>query len=190
MNAPQPPTMGDDIRRGINAVCLLAHAHAHCLYPFLRYGYGLQVPGFQGVMAVGLMWVACLYTEDLAILKFLGVWLVATIIQRVIAFYRHWRGLREHSHYEGYPWLAALFARGRGEIVARSFEPVLVVPAGLGLAVWSEPLGVFVLAGAVSLPLVLIISETAKLRRVTDMLDMELEQRALAERVRWYRNGS
>lgn len=189
MDQSQQPTVVDDFRRSVNLACVLATAHAHCIYPFVRIGYGLQVPGFQGVHAVLLMIVVFVAAEDIAILQFLGAWTVATVIQRGIAFHRYFRGHREHSHYEGFPWLGNLFALGRSVVAAKIFELGLVMVLGPLLSLWSEPLSIFVASAGLSLLFVLVVSEMAKWRRVTAMVDMELEQRALAERVRQYRNG-
>jgi hypothetical protein len=190
VNQPQQPTVGDDFHKGVNFACALASAHAHCLYPFLRFGYGMQVPGVQGVFAVLVMVLAFLIAKDIAILKFLGAWVLATLVQRSVSFHRHLRGYREHSRYEGYPWLGSLLALGRDGTVARVYEPFLAVMFGCVLSNWSEPLAIFVASGFFSLLFVLIVSETAKSRRVTAIVDMEIEQRALAERVRRYRDGS
>jgi hypothetical protein len=185
----QQTSVADDFRRSINLACVLATAHAHCVYPFVRIGYGLQVPGFQGLHAVLLMIVAFIAAEDIAILQFLAAWIVATLVQRGIAFHRHFQGHREHSRYEGFPWLGNLFALGRGGVAAKLFELCVVIVLGCLLSNWSEPLAILVTSASFSLLFVLIVSESAKWRRVTAMVDMELEQRALAERVRQYRNG-
>lgn len=190
MDQSQQPTVVDDFRRSVNLACVLATAHAHCVYPFVRIGYGLQVPGFQGVHAVLLMIVAFMAAEDIAILHYLGAWIAATLVQRSIAFHRHFRGHREHSRYEGFPWLGNLFAYGRGGVAAKIFELLVVFVLGSLLSIWSEPLAIFVTSASVSLLFVLVVSETAKWRRVTTMVDMELEQQALAERVRRYRDGN
>ena len=116
---------------------------------------------------------------------YLGIWLVMLICQRARTFQLVRRKVIWHSRYEGYPWLAFCFPFIRTESRAkRLMEPLLCLLAGAALYQFSHGLGVFVMAGFVSLTMVDAINRELVRKRLAAMRDAEIEQRWLVARYR------
>ena len=180
----QPRDLGADFRQGVNLVAFLAQAHAACLTPFLRIGFGLEYPGAVGIGSlIGILVYGSL-TGDVGMLWFVVTWLVAMVAQRSYA-QRQWNsGLHEHSQYDGRPWMALRLRGVKTEQQARRVEPALCLLLGLLIAPWSPPTALFVAAGCVSLGLLQAVRETVNRRQVIAMNDLRLEQRFLSQRMR------
>lgn len=178
---------GMDLRESMNATYAIAYIHTMCLLPFLRCNFGTNVPGIAGIAALILL-LFMTASQDPAMTVFLFLWLLALACQRC----RTWRlvsnGWREHSQYGGRPWLAMLIPFVRTEMAAKTIEPGLCFLVGGLLCGLSETLGLFVMAGIVSLTIVRGIQLESLRRQMTAYHDLQIEQQAMSERVRGVRN--
>jgi hypothetical protein len=177
-----------DIRSGMNLVFIVVRAHAMCLVPFLRYGVGINVPGFDGITAMILMFIVMGASADSGMLGFLGAWVVVVIFQRIRALSFYKRGVYLHSEYWGWPWLGKYLSRAKTEQGAKACEPALCVLLGLMLMPLSVPLGLFVSLGVVSFLIIRGADAVMCQRQLTALRDLQIEQRALSERLRGSRN--
>jgi hypothetical protein len=188
MQEQQEVGIGSDLRRSFNALHILVESHACCLIPFIRHSCGTNVPGIYGVFGLFLMIFAFLASKDIGVLCFMAAWFLAVLCQRTWSLYLYRRGWREHSRYSGWPWLAKLIPFCKTEAQAKSMEPPLCFGIGCLLSPLSPGTGAFIILGGASLLIVRIMQLAVTDRQVTAMLDMELEQRALMERMRKSRN--
>ncbi len=187
----QQPESGDfshDFRNAVNWLYLLANAHATCLTMFIRHSFGTNVPGLSGVFAVIMMLLAVAESNDIRMLWFLYAWIAALICQRMRTGFLCLRGHREHSEYSGWPWLAMRIPFMKSESQAKNSEPTLCLVIGPLLCPVSPTVGMFVMAGVVSLTIVRCMNQYAISRQVTAMRDMQFEQQAMSERMRGLRN--
>lgn len=178
----------NDLRNSVNWLYALANAHATCITMFIRCGFGTAVPGLSGVLAVVMMLLAVAQTNDIRMLWFFYAWIIALICQRLWTGILFLRGRREHSEYSGWPWLAMLFPTVRNETQAKNIEPVFCLLLGLLLGGFSPSVGGYVMFGVISLTVVRALQLAAVRRQVTAMRDLEIEQRAMSERMRGIRN--
>ena len=184
MPEQQQPTFGGDAREGLNVVFLGLSAHAMCLIPFLRYGFGINVPGFSGVMSLLLILVIMGANGDIGMLWFLAAWIGVLAIQRIKAFSQYWRGMYYHSEYRGWPWLGAAVSFTKSEKKAKDVEPLICLMVGIGLLPIAPIVGCFVALGFFSLLILHCIELASRQRQVTGIRDLQMEQRALSERLR------
>ncbi len=187
---PQQPEQGGfehDFRNGVNWLYLLANAHAICITMFIRHSFGTNVPGFSGVFAVIMMMLVVAESNDIRMLWFFYAWIIALVCQRLRTGFLHARGHREHSEYSGWPWLSMRVPFTKSESQAKNQEPSLCVPLGAMLCPFSPTVGLFVMAGIVSLTIVRCMNQYAISRQVTAMRDMQIEQQAMSERMRGLR---
>ena len=145
-NVPKQPR-GESLDVGYR----LFHCHLSALAVFIRRDFGLEALGINAFIAGLMILLTYAATGDPAMKAFLVMWLVAQIVQRVRSFRNKRRGMRIHSRYAGYPWLAMRVPFVRSETVAVRFvEPLLCLTAGWVLMHLSRPLGGFVMLGCVS----------------------------------------
>jgi len=185
---PEPSGFDHDFRNAVNWLYLLANAHATCLTMFIRHSFGTNVPGFSGVFAVIMMLLVVAESSDIRMLWFLYAWFIALICQRLRTGFLYARGRREHSEYSGWPWLAMRIPFMKSESQAKNCEPTLCLLLGAILCPLSPTVGLFVMAGVISLTVVRCMHQYAISRQVTAMRDMQIEQRAMSERMRGLRN--
>ena len=117
-------------------------------------------------------------------LTYIGVWLIAVIIQRAKTIDMAKKGIIVHSRYWGDPWLALHMPFVRKESAARNMEPMLCVLAGTVLACWSPGVGGFVVFAGVANAVAEAIVREADRKKLEAMRDAEIEQRYLAARYR------
>ncbi len=187
----QQPESGDisrDFRNTVNWLYLLANAHATCITMFIRHSFGTNVPGFSGVFAMIMMILFVAESNDIRMLWFLYAWFIALICQRLRTGVLYLRGHREHSEYSGWPWLAMRIPFTKSESQAKNQEPSLCLLLGLLLCPLSPTVGLFVMAGVVSLTIVRCMHQYAVRRQVTAIRDMQIEQQILSERMRGLRD--
>jgi hypothetical protein len=180
----QEPRPGDDVRAGFNFLIFVMDALAMCLIPFIRINFGIHAPGNSGVMALVLMILAICGSGDVGIVWLILAWFCAMICQRMRAFYLFRKGWRLHSRFRGLPWLAMRFPFVKTEKFARDFEPVICFAIGMLLLPASEGVGGFVIIAAFSLFITRCTEVAVRGRQVTAMRDLEIEQRAMSERLR------
>lgn len=177
---PSATSQGFTLRQTANLIYLLASAHATCFTVFLRHGFGTHALALHGPLALVLLLVYMVLTGDPWMLDFIGLWLIAVLVQRLRTVCLVASGVVWHSHYAGEP----SFARGmpfvKTDRGARTVEQFVCVVVGLLLLPVSAELGVFVMAGGLSLAVVLGIDLEITRNRVRAMRDAAIEQRHLA----------
>lgn len=186
---PEGPADQITMRNTTNLASFAVWAHSTCFTPFLRKGFGNEALGFNGAVAcIMVLLFAGAYGPQGGTI-FLMAWFGALIYQRITTAVNSRKGIITHSRYSGFPALTMkLFPFIKKESTARAWgEPVLLVLVGLLLFQLSEPLGVWVMLGSVSLVMVHGIGEQIDRRKVQAMHDAQIEQEYLAEQ---FRNGS
>lgn len=184
----QEPRPGDDVRAGLNLLIFLADSLGMVLIPFIRHSFGIHAPGNSGVMALVLMVLAIGGSRDAGIVWLILAWFCAMICQRIRAFYLFRKGWRLHSQYRGHPWFAMRFPFAKTDKLARDFEPVICVGLGFLLMPVSAGVGGLVIVAAFSLFVMRCTELAVRGRQVTAMRDLEIEQRAMSERLRGLRD--
>ena len=170
------------LRDSINWVYLLMRLHATCFYPFLRYGAGAEAYGINAVLALIMMLFWASAQGSGGMLLFVGLWLVALVMQRVMTFRRR-RTHIVHSRYMGTSWPARLIPF-TSEQTAAATEPLLCFVVGICIAPVSESLAIFVMLGVVSLLVTYAFQAEADRREIQAMRDAQIEQQWRAERFR------
>jgi hypothetical protein len=134
--------------------------------PILRSGFGTKAfRAYIGTLVLMIVYAGTYNCPEL--IRYLPYWLA------MVAFRRITSDRRQHSQYQGYPWLAAIIMRK--ELRARLLEPWLCFFAGLALMPYSEPLAMFVMGGCVSLLVVLGIEMEVIRSRKRAMHDAMVE---------------
>ncbi|WP_422929665.1 hypothetical protein [Singulisphaera sp. PoT] len=176
-NEPKP---SDKVKftEGFDALYTLMAVHAICILPFMRRGVGVRAYAFGGPIGLVAMFCFAGFAKCTDMLAYMAAWLFAVIFQRT----RSDRSV--HSLYQGDPALVMRFLRVRDRRMAFLVEPFLVLWVGLTLRHASEPLGLFVACGFISLVFVHLSDLAAMSRRVRRMHDAAIEQEAMAERFR------
>lgn len=177
----QPPSSeGFNFRQTANLTYLLASAHATCFTVFFRHSFGTQAFGRNGLLALVLLLVYAGLAEEPRMLTYACLWLAALVLQRLRTGWLVLSGMVWHSRYAGYSYLARMIPFVRTERAARTVEQFFCFLVGLLLLPVSESLGLFVMAGGVSLAIVLGMELEITRNRVRAMRDAAIEQRHLA----------
>ena len=181
MPQPQQKETWDDLPSaadGVNIAYGLSLAAAMLVRPFLRVGFGIEVPGIHGSLAFLVLLASATLHPSLT-LYFLA-WFAVLFVQRVFAW---WRQERVHSHYQGYPWLGGCLPWVRSERAARRLE---IWPcAALALCLPErDPLVLLLAAGALGTLLSNAMDEQAQRRQERRLRDARLEARYLAQMAR------
>jgi len=175
----------DNQKKGdpLGAMYWVFNVHASCITPFIRKGFGSEALGFPGLFALGTL-VFCT-AVDPHMLIWLGLWLVAVIVQRIITIRTRLKGAIIHSRWNGHPWLAMKFPFVKREETAMQFiEPMMCFAFGALLMAWSQFMGMFLMAGFISLLGRGGIEQEIFNRRLTRMRDAEIEASYYANRRR------
>lgn len=167
-------------RTSLNLFAILVAGHATCFTVFLRHSFGTRALGRNGVVACLLILLSACGAEDPVLLMFLGLFLLALILQRLKTFQLYRQGVEWHSQYGGYPFLALKIPLVRSEGTAKAFEPIFCLLIGPCLCPLSEPLGLFVMLGFFSLLFVRAFETQIMSNRMRAMRDAAIEQRNMA----------
>jgi hypothetical protein len=169
------------MKDSFNLLNILCNGLESCVVVFLRTGFGKEYPGLAGL--VGLIMMVCYasFARVPGMLPYIGVWLVAVILQRIKTFAMIRKGVVVHSRYWGYPRLAFMVPFVRKEKTARNvIEPWLCSAIGVALSYWSPGVGGFVfIAGWANAIAGAIVVEVNR-KKLQAMRDAEIEQRHLA----------
>lgn len=157
-------------------------AHVMCITVFTRHSFGVNAFEPHGIIALVMMLVGA--GTNRAFWPYGAAWFLALVGQRIQSFRMRWKGETFHSRYQGFPWLAMLMPHVKTEAEARRVEPFICLFGGMLLFTISEPIGVFVAAGFVTLALCMGIEAIVDRRRVQVMFDAEVEMRYYADRYR------
>ena len=129
---------GDDLfdrSRGMRRAYFIGRAAAAVTQPFRRWWGGRQSPGIAGGLAFLVMPLWAVQTQDPLVFLYWQVWVVALIVYRLA------QNRRAHSHYEGYPWLAAMISKR----YANEIEPFLILAIGYAVYQLAPGLGLLLM---------------------------------------------
>jgi hypothetical protein len=156
-----------------------------CVVVFLRTGFGKEYPGVAGLVGLIIMVLYGSLARVPEMFPYIGVWLVAVILQRVKTFELARKGVVVHSRYWGYPKLAFMVPFVRKERTARAcVEPMLCCVIGGALTYWSPGVGAFVIVAGWANAIAGAIVVEVDRKKLQAMRDAEIEQRYLAGRYR------
>ncbi len=182
-NGQQQPDNGKiDKQYAFALLYVIANAHRMMLAVFLRHSFGIRAHEPHGIIAFFVLLV--LAGTGRVFLIYFWLWIVTLAGQRIYSFRLRFKGVKQHSRYQGYPWLAMRLPSINSEAEARKVEPFICLLLGLLLVTICEPLGYFVAAGFVSLTVSMGIDWIVEKQRLMTMNDGELEMRYYAEKFR------
>jgi hypothetical protein len=168
---------------GMNVLYRVLSVVVSCITPIIRSGFGSEGLGLNGFFALLLLIVVAASVPDMQ--GYLGLWIIAVVLQRIATFRNRYRGLVVHSRYGGYPWLAMRMPLVRRESTALLIvEPLLVFGLGGVLYTCSADFGHFMMACAVALFLKCLVEKAIHYKRLQRMRDAEIEQRWYSEQLR------
>ena len=130
-----------------------------CFTPIIRSGFGTHAfAWYVGSLILMIFYGGAAHCPEMQI--YIGVWFMFVIMRRLKP------DKRQHSRYQGYPWLMHLIPFVRNEYQARLIEPWVVFFGGVFLIGESPGMAQFFILGAISLFMVLGM-ETAALSRTS-----------------------
>ena len=165
---PQPRSPNQDARSATDIVAICVTLLSLISLPFTRIRCGVYAykAGPFSLLAM-CFWLG--HTRSLTVFRFMGVWIVAVIVQRIMS------SRREASRYEGRPWLVMLLPFIKTEEAAVAMEPLIVALIGFLLVPYSEPLALMILASAFGLAVLHGIHVGIRRREEIAMNDAEIE---------------
>lgn len=184
----QQGNMIDDSRNAFVIVLFFIKVWATSLEMFLHYGKGVRYPGLAG--AAVLVWVPvwCMFWEyhhPGPMFEFLFLYIVMCVIHRIASLVRFASGKQQgHSYYSGTPLICLTNPTGSILTARRVVEPAMVAFLGCFIGPTYEPLGVYLLGGAVCLFLSNLTATAIGHTQVLDMQDAMVEQQWMAEQLR------
>jgi len=173
---------------GFNLVVLGIISMACCVLPFCRSGFGMAAFYPGGMIALVIMFCYAGFgecPEDMGL--FFCLWLPLVLFHRGRTLLRAVRGDYEYSKYDGWPWLSMWLCRlsAGQEMAAKGLvDPLLLILAGLLLCTIRPPLGLFVIAGGVSVFAKAGIEHLVEMSHDRAQRDAEMVLRARAKRRR------
>lgn len=170
-------TTGDSL----GLIYLFANSHATAITPLIRNNFGTEAFHPYGLVALLLMLALTggRWASGMGI--YLGVWFIALVVRRIESLRLRMKGFIAHSRYRGYPWLAMKFRFIKDVEQAKGFEPFMCFLIGAAICPMSETLGLFIMAGFVSLGMSMCIDKFIVFKRVQQMSDAVLEGEYYAE---------
>ena len=178
----------DDTRMGLNFLFVVARVWAISLEMFLHRDMGIRFPG--GLGACVLLFVplyGCFWEGHnlVPLFRFLIAYVAMCFLHRISAVRQSICGRSSgHSYYNGTPIVCRLFKNLPEDQAKQRVEPVLVISSGLLCLVWNQPLGCYLIGGAIALLMSEGVAGMVKRQRVLDMHDAIIEQQLLAEQFR------
>ncbi|QEL18776.1 hypothetical protein [Limnoglobus roseus] len=169
-----------------NFIQLLMKSHAAAVSVPLRTNYGSEGIGVAGLGAMFLITAWGSYTGDGLMFFYLAGFIVALVAQRMRTFSNYRKGIYVHTYYDGYPWLAfKLFPRIKKESNAKACEAFMCLAlGGLLVNVGVVSVGIFLMAGFISIMATEGFKVELTKKRVRAMRDAQIEQEYLAEELR------
>ncbi len=171
-----------DWKRNFNIATWLCTIHQRAITIPMRRTYGQQALGTPCALAVVMMLLWSMATQDSLMWLWMALWFLCFMKRRIEANKMAKDGTRIHSQYDGWPSDAIKF--GKTEKAAKMVvEPMLAGLMG-GILFWVygeqgwSPTGLpyFFLAGMFTLPMVEGVKQTIWDRRTQGMLDARIEQ--------------
>jgi hypothetical protein len=164
----QQSSMLMDMRTSFNIVTLIADVHTACIRPLTRSHQGphaLGWPGFWAMLAIPL------YAGLADAPGMLTYWYFWTAM---VAYRRLTADRRQHTEYQGRPWMFAWFMRD--ELNMRALEAATMpVLAGVASAFFGEDVGTFISAGIFSFGFRYVIDSMTRARRIAAARNARIE---------------
>jgi len=120
-----------DMRNGVKLVHVVVETHAAAVAPFLRSGMGVNYPGAFGLLALVMILVYFVATNDPLVITYFWFWLGAIIVRRAEAVQLARRGRVVHSRYTGWPWLSIKLPFVKTESAAKYADAMVCLVVGL-----------------------------------------------------------
>lgn len=187
----QTPDLREQYRSMGGLLAFICQALEASVAVFLRRNFGRRYFGRQAaaVLLIVPLWSLGWEGHDPRPLwVFLGLYVLGCLWARLATAWRVWRGHdQEHSYYCGTPGVLfwRLFRGRLSEMQAKgTVEPICVFVIGLLLMPQSEPLGAYLMVAAFGVAASTNIARAYEEKRLLDMRDTFLSQRAFAERFR------
>ena len=143
-----------------------------CFTPFLRSGFGSR-----GFAAHPISLIFMVFYGAAARCPEMSLWIPAWLVMVILRQLR--TDKRQHSRYQGYPWLCRLVTRN--EFQARMIEPWVVFAGGICLTDTAPALGQFLIIGCASLFVTLMIETASIQARRRAMEDARKEAAQMAD---------
>jgi hypothetical protein len=182
-----------DRKQALGVFYVACRAHQMGIIPIFRNKFGSEALG-PCLLALVLMVFWAGFTKDLIMIYvWVPFWLFVLLIRRIQGFINRRKGIRIHSHYDGFP--CGTIRLGRTERIAKGVvEPLLVGFIGLAFRLWyedhnlpTEGLPTFLLTGMFTLPFCEGIKQAVWKKKLRDIEDARIEQESL---MRDYRDRS
>ena len=170
------------MKDGFNLAYYFADGCATCVTPFTRTNFGPEGFGVSSLCSPFLIIACGSAMNAIEMWYYLFAWFIAVVYQRMKTFSNRRKGLHCHRFYNGYPWLAYKFFPRVSEANAKAIEAFGCLTLGLVLMYFEiKGLGMFLIAGFLSIMFVEGIKAGLVRKRVQMMRDAQYEQQYLAE---------
>jgi hypothetical protein len=172
-------------RQGLFVLFAVFRAWSISMEVFVRHNMGVRYPGPLSALVLLLVPIYCLFWEgyDLVpMLYFLGAYIVMCARHRLTVGYRYLTGTAdpEHTYYSGYPYLLYILRQYEEIPVKMIAEPALIAFCGVLIGgIWNQPLGWYLIIGAVCSAATVLLGELLHRRRLANLRDQVIEQRQL-----------
>jgi hypothetical protein len=174
-----------DMARTANVMLFVVRVWATSIEVFIRRGMGRRYLGLHAAAVLLLVPLYCLFWELYDVrpmVWFLEAYVGMLLVSRIS---RLRRGKEDcHSYYDGFPRMLKSEHWECEVRFKRINEPLLVGCLGAGIVVVSQPLGWYVIIGAIALAIQSEVWEQWEAARAMDIHDAMLEQSFLAKRLR------
>lgn len=172
---------GTDMNGAFNAIFNIVYGHAIIMIVFLRSNLGRDAIGFHGMFGLMtiLLWGGM--TNSYAMFVFLCVYLLAVLSQRMKTFANSRKGIIPHSRYNGDSVVSKRLFPRMSDLNLRGMDAFLCLVIGGGLTFVDKSLGLFIMAGFLSILFSENVTRELHRKRMQAMRDAELEQRFLSE---------
>jgi hypothetical protein len=181
----QKQDSGPDKKQTFDIVYSLCLMHQRALVVPLRTGWGKEALGLPCLLALALMFFWAGFSRDPLMWAYLGFWVLCQMVRRVESL-RLAQGGKVHSWCDGMP-MKVRFVQSH-KIIKLVAEPLLVfcggvvmLPVSAELHTPRNGLPLFLMLGIFTLPVIEIVKQMIRSKRVQGMMDARLEQQALME---------
>jgi len=185
MQQQQQEDFTEKWKRNFNLTAGLCMIHQRGIVVPMRNRWGVQALGTSCAWAFFLMLLWALFSQDVFMWGWLGVWTIYYLQRKAEATKLVKSGERIHSHSDGDSIDGARIGRS-AKTAKLVVEPILVVAFGICLYLIYGELGMrpyglpyFMLAGGITLPFVEQVKQQIWEKRIQAMTDARLENEAM-----------
>lgn len=183
-NQPNRPPF-QDVRTGVNILAHLINGWATSILPFIRKDFGSEFFGVNALIALLTMLVFGAVENSDDLLRYMGIWLLVVLAQRLDGARAVRRGQIIHTRYVGDSWLAQKLApRAKRKTHQMLIEPAICLLVGLLFCPGSPAVGQYLIVGAFAVFMFNGMHRAVLERRVRHMHDAYIEQQTMARMFR------